>query len=270
MFASAFPAAVLAQSGNGSAQAAANAESAGSVQRLFDAVTAMFGRLDTLARPEPLMNHLETLGAVWAIVFLIAGVLCMLNGYKFQKLTTTVMALLLGSFAGYWIGRQMLGSESTAATATFIVAGLLGMLLAVLAFPMMKAAVILFGALAGAFLGANLWTAIGSALHTAGQAPPPDHFWMGAIMGAILCGMLALMLSDKAVELFSSVGGSTLAVFGGVALLLSFEEVRGGVVQALTAHPVIVPMLVIVPALIAFVLQATWEKQDGKSKAAKS
>jgi hypothetical protein len=269
-FPAAFPAAFLAQSGDGSAQASGASQAAGSVERLFDAVTAMFGRLDTLARPEPLMNHLETLGAVWAIVFMIAGVLCMLNGYKFQKLTITITALLLGSFAGYWIGRQMLGSESTAASAVFIVAGLLGMLLAVLAFPMMKAAVILFGALAGAFLGANLWTAIGSALHTAGQAPAPSHFWMGAAMGAILCGMLALMLSDKAVELFSSVGGSTLTVFGGVALLLSFEEVRGGVVEALTAHPVIVPMLVIVPALIAFVLQATWEKQEAKSKAAKS
>ncbi|MFW5682142.1 MAG: DUF4203 domain-containing protein [Phycisphaeraceae bacterium] len=270
MFASVFPAPVLAQSGNASGEESVANQAGGSIERLFDAVTAMFGRLDTLARPEPLMNHLETLGAVWAIVFLIAGVLCMLNGYKFQKLTITLTALALGSFAGYWIGRQMLGAESTTATAVFIVAGLLGMLLAVLAFPMMKAAVILFGALAGAFLGANLWTAIGSALHTAGQAPPPEHFWMGAAMGAILCGMLALMLSEKAIELFSSVGGSTLAVFGGVALLLSFDNIRGGVVEALTAHPVIVPMLVIVPALIAFVMQATWEKQGSKSKPAKS
>ena len=254
------------------AQAAEDgAASAGSVSRLFDAVTAMFGRLDTLARPEPLMEHLQTLGAVWAIVFLIAGVLCMLNGYKFQKITITLTALVLGSFAGYWIGRQMLGDDASTATATFLVAGLLGMLLAVLAFPMMKAAIILFGSLAGAFVGANLWTALGSAINTADQvALPPDNFWLGAIMGAIVCGMLALMLSEKAVELFSSVGGSTLAVFGGVALLLSFDEVRGGVIEALTAHPVIVPMLVIVPAVIAFVFQSTWEKQGGRGKTSKA
>ena len=239
----------------------------GSVARVFDAITAAFGRLDTLARPEPLMENLQMLGAVWAVVFLIAGVLCMLNGYKFQKVTITFAALLLGSFAGYTIGRQLMGGEAGAGTAAFVVAGLLGMLLAVLALPMMKAAITLFGGLAGAFLGANLWTALAAAANTPEQAVLPEgYFWIGAAMGAVMCGMLALMLSDKAVELFSSVGGSTLAVFGGVALLLSFDPVRGGVVDVLTAHALIVPLLVIVPAVIGFVMQSNGEKKANAMK----
>ena len=235
----------------------------GTVERMFDAVTGSFARLDTLARPEPLMENLQTLGAVWAVVFFIAGVLCLLNGWKFQKLTIVGAALVLGSFAGYWIGRQLVGPDAGRETAAFIVAGLLGMLLAVLTLPMMKAAVTLFGGLAGAFLGANAWTALASAMNSAEQVVVPvQHFWVGAAMGAFMVGMLALVMSSKAVELFSSVGGAILMVFGVMALLLSFEQVQTTVTEALTAHPLIVPLMVLVPAVIGFVLQSTWEKKS--------
>jgi len=240
----------------------AEEQALGPISQLFESVTNAFSRWDALAHPDVLLDNLSTLGTVWSIVFLIGGILCMLNGYKFQKLTTTLVALVLGAFGGYVIAGQILGPDAAQGSAAFIVAGLLSMLLAVLVFPMMKAAVLLFGALAGAFVGANLWTAIGHAVNTTeNMVMPPEQYWIGLAMGAILCGMMAWMVSDKTIEMFSSVGGSTLMICGGVALLLSFDEVRQPVVDTLSAHAMIVPLLVIVPAVIAFVFQATWQKQ---------
>ena len=64
----------------------------GPLQNLFDTVTAMFSRPDALAQPEALVENLQALSAIWAVVFLIVGLLCMLNGYRFYKTSTVLIA----------------------------------------------------------------------------------------------------------------------------------------------------------------------------------
>ena len=226
---------------------------------LFQSVTTMFSHGDALAQPQVVVDQLKALGVVWAVVFMIVGVLCMLNGYKFYRLVTIGLALMLGSFVGYYLGAKI--------HQPFIVAACLGVLLAVVAFPLMKYAVAVFGGLAGAFLGANLWSGLAHAINSAGTTTtiPPNAYWIGALVGLLVCGMLAFVLFRLAVVLFTSVSGSTIAVLGVIALLLSFKPWQATVSQGLTGNQVVIPLLVFVPAVVALILQHMWypaEKAD--------
>jgi hypothetical protein len=225
------------------------------VRNFFDVVAGMFSRGDALAQPDHVIHHLQALGAVWAVVFVIVGVLCMFNGYKFYRLATVSVALFLGMFAGYWFGGKI--------GAPYIVAGCLGVLLATLAFPLMKYAVAVFGGLSGAFIGANLWSGVAHAINViasenAGAARsviPADEYWLGALLGLLICGMLAFILFKLSVVMFTSVSGSTIAVMGVLALLLSFEPWRETVSEGLKASQLVIPLLVFVPAAIGLILQ---------------
>ncbi len=226
------------------------------VQKLFDAMTSMFSRGDTLARGDTLVQDLQNLGAIWAVVFMIVGILCLFNGPKFYKVATVAVAGAIGTFGGYWLGQHI--------DAPYIVAGALGLLFAVVAFPLMKYAVSVFGGLAGAFIGANLWAGISHAVNTAaskgGNATtvmPEGSYWIGALIGLIVCGMLAFVVFKLSVELFTSVSGATLAVLGVLALLLSFEPWRESVSSGVTANKLVIPLLVFVPAIIGLILQET-------------
>jgi hypothetical protein len=219
-----------------------------SLTHLFETVLGLFSRGDALAQPDQVVEHLQTLGVVWAVVFLIAGSLCLYNGSHYYKAATISLAFLIGSFLGYWLGQQV--------KAPLIVAGCVGLLLAVTALPLMKYAVALLGGLAGAFVGGNLWSGFAHAVNeTQGSTVvPPDAFWVGALVMLIVCGMLAFMLFKLSIVLFTSVSGSTVAVMGALALLLSFEPMRQSVAEGLTASQIVIPLLVTVPAFIALIL----------------
>ena len=137
------------------------------LDNLFDTVTALFSRADALARPQELVSILQNLMVVWAVVFIIMGVMCMLNGYRWYRVATITLALLVGLFAGYGLGKAI--------QAPYIVAACLGLLMAVLALPLMQYAIAIFGGLVGAFVGANVWSGLADALATGAAINiPPD------------------------------------------------------------------------------------------------
>lgn len=74
-------------------------------------------------------------------------------------------------------------------------------------------------------------------------------------MGLLLFGMLAFILFKITVVMFTSVSGSTIAVLGGVALLLQIERFEATIAESISAHAMILPILVLVPAVIGFILQ---------------
>ena len=236
---------------------------------LFQTTVEIFSRGDTLAKPDELIPELAQLGEVWAIVFVVIGMVCLLNGYKFHKVLTVGMVVVLGSMLGYWVGLEIHGPP-------FVVAGCIGTLLAVMAFPLMKYAVAVLGGLSGAFIGSNLWAGFGRVLDTTaaeratqyGQEAaaeqllvkfanvmPADMYWIGALIGLVACGIAAFALSKITIHMFTSVSGSTIAVFGVIALLLSVDMFSETVASELTKSALIIPMLVFVPAAIGFVLQ---------------
>jgi hypothetical protein len=228
---------------------------------IFEVISGVFSRPDTLAHPKDLVSHLQSLSVVWAMVFLIVGLLVMLNGYKFYKWATVGLALLIGLFAGYQMGKQV--------NAEYIVGGCLAVLLGVCCFPLMKYAVAAMGGLAGAFIGANAWTALAHIGKGANAAAIADNYWVGALVGLIICGMLAFVLFKLSIILFTSVGGATLAAIGGLGLLLSFQVTSQAVADSVSAHAITIPLLVFVPALIALILQQSAPDTGGAPAAKK-
>jgi len=221
---------------------------------LFEIVTNLFSRPDMLAHPADMLPRLEAMGIVWAVVFLTVGLLCMFNGYKYYKVVVVFLAILIGLFAGYAVGQRM-DATGTSSNAPYIVGGCCAALLAVLAMPLMKYAVAVIGGLVGAFVGANSWSAISIQTNNGQVTQISELYWIGALIGLILVGMLAFVLFKVAVELFTSVSGSTLAVMGAVALLLEVPAWKSTISNSIGTHAVIIPMLVIVPALIGVIHQ---------------
>ena len=246
----------------------------GQARHVFETSIEIFSRGDTLASPSELIPELAQLGQMWAIVFVVIGLVCLLKGYTFHKVMTVSLLVILGAMLGYWMGLEIQGPP-------FVVAGCVSVLLAVLAFPLMKYAVAVLGGLSGAFIGSNLWAGLGRVLDNSAQqridaqgaeatsgsfivraaeAMPADAYWVGALIGLIICGLAAFALSKITIHLFTTVSGSTIAVFGVIALLLSIDTFRDTVASELTRSPMIIPLLVFVPAAIGFLMQ---EKESG-------
>ncbi len=202
----------------------------------------LFGRIDALAHPDNLVNVLQQLSMVWAGVFIAAGLVCLLQGFRIYRVVVIITALLVGVGVGWRLGQTI--------QAEMIVAGCAGVLLAVVAWPLMKFAVAAFGGLAGAVIGANAWS---------GLAPqfdfPPDTYWAGAAIGLLMFGLLSFLLFELSVVMFTSFSGSFLAVLGCIALLLQIPKWNPTIAENLQAHPAVVPLLVIVPTVIGLVLQ---------------
>jgi len=236
--------------------------SGNSLEDLCQAVTGLFSSPAALSRPDELLGGIEQVSMVWAVVLVIAGLMCLLSGHKFHKTAVIGIALLFGIFAGYSLGQKINAPA-------MIIAACLGLLLAVMAFPLMKYAVAVFGGLAGAWIGANLWAGIADAVNTAqGGQVMTEVYWVGALLGLIVCGMLAFIVFDLSVIMFTSVSGSTLAVIGALALIASMvgaQNLRASIGDS----RLVIPLLVFVPALIGLILQECWLKSGGSAPAAK-
>jgi len=195
-------------------------------------------RADLLNHPEKLAQVLTDLNIVWAVIFMVLGGICVFNGYRWHKLVIVLLAGLGGVWAGVEFGGTI-GAQTIVATS-------LGLLAAMLAWPLLRYAASLFGGLAGAFAGANIWTAIGQ---------PPEQHYVGAIVGLIIVGMLAFLAFRGVVVILTTVGGATLLTLGSISAMIEVQAWRGAVVNSMTEHPVVVPFVVGSVAVIGAVLQ---------------
>lgn len=227
---------------------------------LAETVANLFGRIDALAHPDELMTHLSQLHIALAGVFVACGLVCMLQGFRLYKGVVLIIAAITGISMGYQLGQRV--------HAEVIVAVCLGVLLAVVAWPLMKYAVAVAGGIAGAFVGANAWAGIAHMLAKSGVDVPGEP-WVGALVGLMLLGLLSFILFELSVVLFTSFSGSVLLVLGALSLLMQVESWRDGIREAVTDKPIVLPLLVIVPAVVGLVLQhqsGGLEKKKAKDK----
>jgi len=221
------------------------------VKPVGDVITDIFSNHDALVHSDVLLDNLRSLSLVWSVVFLTAGLVCMLHGYRFYRTVTVVLAGAIGVFAGYRLGQHIGHPE--------VLAACLGLLLGIGCFPLMKYAVAGLGGVVGSFIGANAWTSVGALM---GNEAAPNTYWVGAIVGLVVFGMLAFILFKLSIVLFTSVSGSTIAVMGGIALLLQIPGLGESVTEIIRepqGQAVIIPLLVLVPAIIGLILQETQE-----------
>lgn len=203
----------------------------------LDALEESATRLDILNHPNELLGTLQNLGVIWGSIFLVIGIICILNGYRWHKWVIVACAFLGGVGLGHLLAQQM-GESKVAMMA-------IGLLCAVVATPMLRVTTAIFAGLTGAFIGANVWTAFAAA---------PEQYMAGAGMGFIAFALASFLLFKWMVVAFTSIGGGALAVLGAITLLLSVPSWQDSVTRSLSDNHLIT-LLVAVAAATGFVMQ---------------
>jgi len=213
-------------------------------------------RLDMLARPELLLDMLDSMSLVLAAILCAVGAVCLIRGWQWHRIIVLILALLgglgLGHFLSLSMGRSM------------VIAIAVGILCAALAAPMLKWTIAILAGAVGAFVGANAWGLL--APNDASQA------WAGAAMGFIALAMASFILSRLVITFFMSVSGAVLMVTGGIGLLLHIDAAREQILTHLEEAPMVVPLLIAVASAIGFILQrpSLGENSQGDSEMAEA
>ena len=85
-------------------------------------------------------------------------------------------------------------------------------------------------------------------------------------MGFIALAMASLLLFRLVVVLFTSVGGSAMAVFGLIALAMQVDSWEPSVRESLSRTPLLIPLLVCLAAVGGFVLQEARNREAAKEE----
>lgn len=204
-----------------------------------EAWQTMLTSLDLARRPEDILEVLSSLPIVGAVVLAVVGLACIFQGYRWHKAIVVVLSLLLGFGVGRLISADLGRSV--------VVAIALGVLLAAIASPLLKYAVALFAGIAGAGIGATLWSFLNP-----GQS---DLAWAGGGMGFVFLALLSFMFFRIIVIVFTSVGGGAMLILGTVGLLLHVDSIQEGVRAQFLLHPAVLPLLVATAAVVGIVYQ---------------
>ena len=197
------------------------------------------GQLDLLSQPQEVIEPLTELNMLWSVVFIFIGGLCVLNGYRWHKTLVVMLAAMGGVTAGLALGPEV-GAHGALTGA----AG--GALVAVLALPLMRYTVALLAGLAGAFVGANLWTSV---------TQDSSQHMFGSVVGLIVLGMLAFVAFRMVIIAFTSILGAVLLTTGVLSALLKVDTMHEGLVESLNESPRILPIITGVVAVIGFTMQ---------------
>lgn len=207
----------------------------------------LMNSLDLARRPEAILEMLSALPVVGAAIVTAVGAACVLQGYRWHQPIVVVLSLMLG----FGVGRMI----SAEVGKSMVVAVALGILLAAIARPLLRYTVALFAGIAGAGIGATLWTLL--------NPEQASLAWAGGGMGFITLALLSFMFFRLVVILFTSVGGGAMFIMGAVALLLHVDSMSSMVRDQMLLHPGVFPLLVLTAAVVGFVYQ-----QRGSGRAA--
>jgi len=212
---------------------------------------------------EEFVHSLAALEPIWACVLLGCGLVYLLQGWKMFKILVVLNAAILGVLLGSRLAAVVGGDRNMPLFAG--IGG--GLILAVLAWPLMKYAISIMGGLVGSFVGFGMWN---YAAQVVGKPSLLEYAWVGALIGLITLGLLAFVIFRFVVITFTCFQGSLMTVSGILGLLLKYDRVAEPLTNSLTLNVHMLPLLVGIPAVIGFVFQnsALAKKAKKKRKAA--
>jgi hypothetical protein len=198
------------------------------------------------------VQYLTEIDPLKAVLLLALGLVYMLYGWKAFKILVIANAGMIGIVLGAMVGRHMQGTETTTSNLPTFTAIAGGLLLAVAAWPLMKYAVSLMGALVGSLVGYGLWRYLAE---VSGQITLGQYAWAGALLGLVTLGMLAFVIFQITVMILTSIQGTMMTVSGILALLLRYPSIGQDLRNSLLTEMHLLPLLIIVPAAIGFIFQ---------------
>jgi hypothetical protein len=180
------------------------------------------------------------MGALTAALLVLAGCVYLVFGMYAYRALITINAAVAGAYLG-----ALIGTKAGNATAGAMVGGFAA---CALAWPMMKYAVAITGAVFGLLLGASIWRAAGL---------EAQYAWAGGGMGLIFFGMLSFLLFRGSIMMFTSLQGSVMLVFGLLGLIYKYQDLAPKVNDHLLARQFLLPLFIFVPATLGLIWQQT-------------
>ena len=200
--------------------------------------TALFGCPDHWPAQGELLSWCQQIGPGLAALMVLLGVVYLLFGYNIFKYLVVANFAVLGGIIGAAVGDRYGGSLPLAISFAFI--------MAVVTWPMMKTAVVITGALAGAAIGVSLWRSFNL---------DPNFAWTGSGMGLIFFCMLTFILFRSCVMTYMSLQGAAMVIFGLLALTFKYDGLTPQVSHVFKLKPFLMPMLVFIPTVLGVMFQ---------------
>ena len=190
---------------------------------------------------DTIWQHITSLQAFEALMLISFGAICLFYGWRIFKILVIICFSLFGLSIGW------LFTERFVVGLNPLWGGVLGMIaLGVASVTLLKWAVCVLGAVAGAAVTASVWYAAGLS---------EQYLWAGALIGAVAGGMIAFIVLKIAVMLFSSLGGSILIVIGVLALLYLWPQTQQDVEEFFFTKKWFLPVIVIIPTCVGLYIQ---------------
>jgi hypothetical protein len=207
-------------------------------------------RLEFPTRAE-FVDGLDSPGTLYAVLLALTGAVYLLCGFKYFKALVVVNGAVIGALVGAYLGSFRESPNMP------LLMGLAGAaMLGIVAWPAIKYAVGLMGAIAGGLIGFGLWNGIVNALGRDSLLP---HAWAGGIIGMVALGMLTFVAFRPTVMIFTSVQGSIMIISGICSLLLAHSSIRESMRPELIENDFLLIILIAVPAVAGFAVQFSAE-----------
>lgn len=195
---------------------------------------------------ETFWKHITSLGQLEAFMFISFGVVWLFYGWRVFKVLVVISFALLGLVLGMGVTARVQGINNE------LIGGVVGMLtLAIVSIPLMRWAVSLLGAFAGAIFTAGIWYACGL---------NERYILAGALIGMVGGGMISFIVFRIAVILFTSTGGGALVLTGGLALLYRYSSAQVEIERLVTQERWVLPVALMVPMLFGLIAQHKFVK----------
>jgi len=220
----------------------------------MDGITILAESVETTTRTSPsevvpidvIWSQVTSLGLLEALTFISFGVVCLFYGWRVFKILVVISFGLLGLVLGVMVIEKSIGEQHQ------LVGGLIGLvLMSVLSVPLMRWAVSILGAVAGAILASGIWYAC---------ELNEEYILAGAIIGIVAGGMISFIVFKIAIMLFSSLGGSGLVVAGVLAILYQYPETTAQVEDLVFTEKWFLPAALVVPTVIGIIVQNKFVK----------
>lgn len=192
-------------------------------------------------------EQIISLGKLEALTFISFGAVCLFYGWRVFKVLVVISFSLLGLMAGIAISERIGGGNNP------LLGILMGIVCGVVSVPLMRWAVSILGAAAGATLTAGLWFAF---------KLPEEYIWAGGLIGLIAGGMISFIVFRIAVMLFSSLGGSGLITAGTLALLHLYPQTEKQVEELVFTEQWFLPLALLIPTVLGVYLQNKFIKES--------
>jgi hypothetical protein len=200
-------------------------------QGVFEAISDWTSQVQIpdLSDLSKLLNDLTAMPIWQGIALVLFGMLYLTTGIKWFKMLVALNAGVLGGLAGGVLAIRMGAADQ------WMVGMLIGGIgLAVLAWPLVKTFVCIFGGLVGGVFGRIVFAQIAT------QANHPEwmsYSWIGVVAGALLLAVCAIHVFKFGVMMITSLQGAIMLCAGLLCILLPVESFGPALRNHIEIHP---------------------------------